>query len=49
MALLLFTDNIEEYLKEDDVVNYRDKHIAQLADALYQGTRDEVEYIKKSI
>ena len=47
MALILFTDNIEEYLKEDDVVNYGNENIKRLADTLYQGTSDEVEYIKK--
>ena len=48
MALILFTDNIEEYLKEDDVVNYGNENIKRLADTLYQGTSDEVEYIKKA-
>lgn len=47
MDLILFTDNIEEYLKEDDVVNYGNENIKWLADTLYQGTSDEVEYIKK--
>ena len=27
MALILFTDNIDEYLKEDDVVNYGNENI----------------------
>ena len=40
--------NIEEYLKEDDVVNYGNENIKRLADTLYQGTSDEVEYIKKA-
>ena len=48
MDLILFTDNIEEYLKEDDVVNYGNENIKRLADTLYQGTSDEVEYIKKA-
>ena len=48
MDLILFTDNIEEYLKEDDVINYGNENIKRLADTLYQGTSDEVEYIKKA-
>lgn len=48
MSILLFTDNIEEYLKEDDVVDYGNKKVKQLADALYQEARDEVAYIKKA-
>lgn len=48
MSILLFTDNIDEYLKEDDVVDYGNEHVKQLADALYQGTRDEIAYIRKA-
>lgn len=48
MSILLFTDNIAEYLKEDDVVDYGNEKVKQLADALYQGTRDEIAYIKKA-
>lgn len=48
MSILLFTDNIDEYLKEDDVVDYGNENVKQLADALYQEARDEVTYIKKA-
>ena len=48
MSILLFTDNIDEYLKEDDVVDYGNENVKQLADALYQGTRDEIAYIKRA-
>ena len=48
MSILLFTGNIDEYLKEDDVVDYGNEHVKQLADALYQGIRDEIAYIKKA-
>ena len=48
MSILLFTGNIDEYLKEDDVVDYGNEHVKQLADALYQEARDEVAYIKKA-
>lgn len=48
MSILLFTGNIDEYLKEDDVVDYGNEHVKQLADTLYQEARDEVAYIKKA-
>lgn len=48
MLIKLFTDNIDEYLKEDDVIDYSNKIITQLADALYQESDSEVEYIKKA-
>ena len=48
MNIVLFTDNIDEYLKEDNVINYGNENIMQLADALYQGASNEVEYIKKA-
>ena len=46
MSTILFTDNIDEYLKEDDVINFGNENIMQLANVLYQGTSDEVEYIE---
>ena len=48
MPVILFADNIEECLQEDDVVDYGNKKVKQLADALYQETRDEAEYIEKA-
>lgn len=48
MPVILFADNIEEYLQEDDVVDYGNKKVKQLADAHYQETRDEAEYIEKA-
>ena len=48
MNIILFTENIDEYLKEDNVINYGNENIMQLADALYQGASNEVEYIKKA-
>lgn len=43
----LFTDNIEEYVKADKIVDYGNEKIAQLADSLYRESADETEYIKK--
>ena len=48
MNIILFTENIDEYLKEDNVINYGNENIMQLANALYQGASNEVEYIKKA-
>ena len=48
MSLSLYTDNIDEYLKKDDVVNYENVNIIQLADSLWSNADTEVEYIKKA-
>ena len=48
MRITLFIDNIDEYLKEDSVIDYENEIITQLADALYQEADGEVEYIKKA-
>lgn len=48
MSIKVFTDNIEEYIKEDSVIDYGNEAIAQLADVLYQEADNEVEYIKKA-
>ena len=43
----MYADKIEKYLRQDDVIDYGNESIIQLADALYQGSNSEVEYIKK--
>lgn len=48
MSLSLYTDNMDEYLKKDDVVNYENVNIIQLADSLWSNADTEVEYIKKA-
>lgn len=48
MCITLFTDNIEEYLREDSVIDYGNESITKLADVLYQVADNEVEYIKKA-
>lgn len=42
----LYTDNIEEYLKCDSLIDYSDKAVAKLADALLDTSNDEVEFIR---
>lgn len=46
MNITPFTDNISEYLKSDDVIDYNNEAITQLADSLSQSTDGEIEYIK---
>ena len=48
MSLPLYTDNMDEYLKKDDVVNYENVNIIQLADSLWSNADSDVEYIKKA-
>lgn len=46
MNLTLFSDDLSDYLKEDDVIDYSDESITQLADELYKKAYSETEYIK---
>lgn len=39
-------DNIAEYLKEDEVIDFSDESIVQLADSLYQKVNSKMEYIQ---
>lgn len=48
MKLSLFTDNIDEYLKKDGVVNYENVNIIQLADLLWSNADSDVDYIKRA-
>ena len=48
MSLSLYTDNIDEYLKKDDIVNYENVNITRLADSLCSNADSDVEYIKKA-
>ena len=46
MNISPFTDNLEAYLKEDDVIDFGNEDIVKLADLLSQNTNSEIEYIK---
>lgn len=48
MKLSLYTDNIDEYLKKDGVVNYENVNIIQLADSLWSNADNDVDYIKRA-
>lgn len=46
MKILPYTTSLSDYLKEDDVIDYSDESITQLADELYKKADSETEYIK---
>lgn len=46
MKILSYTTSLSDYLKEDDVIDYSDESITQLADELYKKADSETEYIK---
>lgn len=46
MDIVPYSNNIDEYLEADDVINYRNKAIMQLADSLFQKANNELEFIK---
>ena len=48
MELKLHTDSINAYLKRDDVINYDDENIKNLADSIYKEAANEVDYIKRA-
>ena len=48
MKLSLYTDNIDNYLKKDEVINYQNEDIVRLADSLWSNADSDVEYIKKA-
>lgn len=46
MNIIPSSDNIEEYLKTDDVIDHNNDIIADLADFLFQRADSEIEFIK---
>ena len=46
MNIAPFTDNITEYLKQDNVIDFGNETIIQLADSLYINADSEIEYVK---
>lgn len=46
MNVAPFTDNITAYLKQDDVIDFGNETIIQLADSLYENADSEIEYVK---
>lgn len=46
MNVVSFTDNMTAYLKQDDVIDFGNETIIQLADSLYENADSEIEYVK---
>lgn len=46
MSVIPSTDSIQEYIKEDNVIDYSNEIITQLADTLFWKADSEIEYIK---
>ena len=48
MGIELFTNKIDEYLKCDDIIDYKNEAVAALADTLYEGSDGEPDFIRKA-
>ncbi len=46
MNIISYSNKIDEYLQEDDVIDYSNEAVTQLADALFQKANSELEFIK---
>ena len=46
MNIIPSTDNIEEYLKRDDVIDYNNDAITHLADLLFQRANSAIDFIR---
>ena len=46
MNIIQHSNKIEEYLKEDEVIDYKNEAIVELADTLSEKANNELEYIK---
>jgi len=48
MHIIQFTEDINKYLENDNVIDYENENIQNLADTLYQKSKDEVSFIKSA-
>ena len=48
MEIKLYTDNIESYLKYDNVINYDNTKVSDLANILSESSESETDYIRKA-
>lgn len=46
MDIVLYSNNIDEYLKHDNVIDYDNNAITKLADILFKKANDELDFIK---
>lgn len=47
MNIIPYSNKIDDYLKEDEVIDFTNDYIVQLANKLYENIDNEIEYIKK--
>lgn len=48
MKLILYTENVEEYLKKDDLIDYSNEAVAKLADQVYATSCDELDFVRRA-
>lgn len=48
MNFILETENMEEYLKSSEIIDYSNKSIKSAADSLFIGTSNEIELVEKA-
>lgn len=48
MNIILYSNKMNEYLKDDKVIDYKNKNIIELADVLFQEADNECEFIKSA-
>ena len=48
MNITLYSNNINEYLKCDNVIDYNNKFIAELSEKLYKNSNNDLDFIKKA-
>ena len=48
MNITLYSNNINEYLKCDNVIDYNNKFIAELSEELYKNSNNDLDFIKKA-
>ena len=46
MKIKPLTEHIEEYIKEDEIIDYSNEMIVMLAEELYEQSGNETEYIR---
>lgn len=49
MDIVPYIDEIEKYLKADDVIDYGNKAIAHIADTLFQEANTEMEFVLQNL
>ena len=46
--LNLYTDNVQEYLECDEITDFDDTSVQELAERLYRNSEDETDFIRKA-